>query len=71
MTRTPVASTSITEVGHDPITNTLEVKFANGGIYSYDGVTAAHYDALLKAPSLGKHFQAHIRGANFKHTRIG
>ena len=70
MTRIPVASSSISEVGHDSTTNTLEVKFANGGIYRYDGVTADHYDALLKAPSLGRHFQQHIRGANFKHTRI-
>ncbi len=70
MDRTPVKSSSILSIGHDPQTNTLEVEFANGGIYQYADVTAEHHAALLAAESLGKHFQTHIRGGKFQHSKI-
>lgn len=71
MNRTPVTSSSIAAIGHDPATNVLEVQFKNGGVYAYEGVTADHFDALMKAPSLGKHFQTHVRSGGFKHTKLG
>lgn len=57
----PVSSSSISHVGHDPQTQTLTVKFANGGLYHYDGVPASEHDALMSAPSVGKHFAERIR----------
>lgn len=71
MTRTPVTSTSIASIGHDALTHTLEVEFKNGGVYTYAGVTPQHFDDLMKAPSLGKHFQQHIRSGGFTHTKLG
>lgn len=70
LTHTPVKSSSIASVAHDPATNTLEVQFANGGRYQYEGVTADDHAALLGAASIGKHFQQHIRGGGFKHSKV-
>jgi hypothetical protein len=68
MTRTPVASRSIRSIGHEG--STLEVEFSSGAVYRYDGVTAAHVEDLLKAPSLGKHFATHIKGGGFAFTKV-
>ena len=45
MKRTSVKSSNILSVGHDPETNTLEIEFKGGGVYSYDGVSAAKHSA--------------------------
>lgn len=57
----PVTSSTISHIGHDPNLNRLTIKFHNGGTYSYDGVSADEHKALLNAPSVGKHFAAHVR----------
>jgi hypothetical protein len=57
-----VVSSNISELAHDPETNTLGVKFKNGGTYYYQGVDATKYNALLKADSIGKHLHEHIKG---------
>jgi hypothetical protein len=64
--RQPVQSTSISELGHDPHTNTLEVAFHNGRVYSFPDVNVDEYAALLSAPSIGSHFANII-----KPTRAG
>jgi hypothetical protein len=68
ITLTPVKSSQISEIGHDPATNTLAIRF-NGGkkLYHYEGFTAEDFTKFKGAPSIGKHFGAHIRG-KFKHT---
>lgn len=66
---TPVKSLQLAGIGHDPATNTLAVKFSNGGIYHYEGVTAKDYAAFLGAKSHGSHFGTAIRG-KFKHTKL-
>ena len=57
----PVESGAIAELGHDPASNTLRVKFKNGGVYEYHNVTAEKHQALMGSDSIGKHFAAHIR----------
>jgi hypothetical protein len=69
MTRTPVTSSMLKSIGHDPATNTLEVEYHDGKIYQHAGVTAAHHAALLAAPSIGAHFNTRIKG-KFAHTRL-
>ena len=64
MKRTSVKSSNILSVGHDPETNTLEIEFKGGGVYTYHDVDQAKADALLNAESVGKHFHAHIRNAH-------
>lgn len=76
MVRTPVTSSSIASVGHAD--DVLEVKFNNGKVYRYSGVSREDFDALLAAGepdedgnpgSIGRHFNDQIRGA-FEHTRV-
>lgn len=67
MERQAVESSAIASIGHDG--DTLEVEMKTGNVYRYSGVTREHYDALLGADSVGKHFGQHIRG-KFDHTRV-
>jgi len=61
MIRQPVPSSNISEAGHDPHTNTMELKFANGRVYSYDNVNADEFNAMLSAQSVGSYFSNVLR----------
>lgn len=61
MERKPVSSSNILSVGHDPATKTLEVEFRGGAVHQYNGVSAKDHQDLVNAPSIGKHFHAHVR----------
>ncbi len=61
MERKQVQSSMITSVGHDPQTNTLEVEFKNGKIYTYPA-TADEHRELMAASSIGQHFNSHFKG---------
>lgn len=65
-----VKSSQISEIGHDPETNTLAVKFAKGGLYHYDGVTAAQFDAIKSAESIGSHLDKHIKKGGHAFKKI-
>lgn len=67
---TPVTSSNIASIAHDPATSTLEVQFKNGGRYQYAGVDARTHAALMAADSIGAHFHQHIKSA-FKGTPAG
>jgi hypothetical protein len=70
MTAIPAEKNSHVEsVGHDPVTQTLRVKFKNGGAYDHAGVPAHHHSGMLAADSPGKYFHAHIRG-KYEHTKV-
>lgn len=58
-----VESSQIAEVGHDSSTETLRVKFKNGGVYDYTKVGSEVYNALMAAPSVGSYFSAVIKKA--------
>jgi len=62
-----VTSSSISRIGYED--GTLEVVFANGGHYSYEGVKPEEFEALRTAKSIGGHFAANIRG-KFPHARV-
>lgn len=57
----PVSSSNISEVGYDPETKTLRVKFKKGGMWDYFDVSAEEHEAFISAPSIGKHFLSNIR----------
>jgi hypothetical protein len=63
----PVKSSQVSAIGHDPETNTLAVQFTRGSgqIYHYPNVTPEDHQAFLNAPSIGKHFGAHIKKLPF------
>lgn len=69
MKRVPVESSNIASIGHDPATNTLEVEFKGGGVYTYHDVDADKHAALMKADSVGGHLNAHIKGGGHKFTK--
>lgn len=62
MTRQPVISSNIKSVGHDPETNTLEVEFKDGGVYSFGNVDSDKHQSMMSAQSVGSHFHKHIKG---------
>jgi hypothetical protein len=66
---TPVVSSSITHVGHDPATNTLSVRFKGGGLYHYANVSADEHAKFLAADSKGTHFRTFIRG-QYPHMKV-
>ena len=61
MRRKPVSSSMIASVGYAARTKTLEIEFLSGRVYQYLHVDRETHDALLKAPSLGTFFNAHIK----------
>jgi hypothetical protein len=66
---TPVKSSSIEAIAHDPVKRMMTVKFTNGGTYRYEGVTAAQHAQLMRADSIGTHFHKHVRG-KFKAAKV-
>jgi len=69
MEHIPVKSSYLESVAYDPVSQTLQVRFLNGGLYNYQGVEPAHYNAFISAPSLGRHLAAHIK-PYFKAERV-
>jgi hypothetical protein len=67
---TPVQSSQIAALGHDPVTNTLRVQFqGSGSTYDYAGVSAETAADFLKAESIGKFFGAQIKG-KFEYRKL-
>jgi len=72
MHRIPVSSVGITQVGfHLEADNlgTLEVKFANGGVYDFFNVPAATYNELMQAASKDDYYTVNI-GKRFPCSRV-
>ncbi len=61
---TPVKSSNIEAIHHDPVTNALTVRFRSGATHRYDDVSAEKHAALMAADSIGGHFHKHIRNAH-------
>lgn len=67
MNLTPVTSSTIEAIGHNPETQTLHIKFkpykgqSEGPTYAYNGFTPAEFERFKAAPSTGKHFHANIK----------
>jgi hypothetical protein len=69
MQTAPVDSAVIAEIGHDPVTNVLEVRFRSGRVYHYFMVPRSEYEALMSAGSIGARFNRVIR-VRYRSTRI-
>ena len=63
MKRTPVESSLVASAGYAPKTRTLEIQFHSGKIYRYYDVPEEVYTELMEADSVGRYFNAEIRGA--------
>ncbi len=60
MERIAVISTNIASVGYDADSQSLEIEFNHGGIYSYAGVPESVYEGMMSTDSKGKYFHANI-----------
>lgn len=69
MERQAVKSSSIKSIGYNEASQTLEVEFANGGVYQHSGVGPETYQTLITAPSIGKAYQQLIRGL-YPHRKV-
>ncbi len=59
-----VSSSQIKEIGHDPETGTLAVRFNTGALYHYANVDAEKFSDFKSAESIGAHFGQRIKGAH-------
>lgn len=64
-----VTSSNIESVGYEPGEQRLRIIFHRGGAYDYVGVSAQVFESLIQAPSVGKHFIAHVKDV-YPHTRV-
>lgn len=62
MEHVPVESSNVASIGYDPESQTLEVQFVNGGLYSYGGVPDGLFEQFRDSNSPGRFFQSHIKG---------
>ena len=69
MERTPVASSTIRNVGYDAGAMTLEVEFLNERVYQYFDVPQQVFDGLMTAPSVGEFFNANIKNV-YRFARV-
>ena len=70
MERTPVQSSSVSSVGYDQDSSTLEVEFLNGSVYQYFGVPESIFDGLMNAPSKGTFLDQFVKKAGYSYARI-
>lgn len=62
MERLQVTSSNIAEIGYDDSMQTLEVMFKSGLTYQYFNVPAHVFEQLRHSDSVGKYFNAQIKG---------
>lgn len=65
----PVESSNVKAVGYDPQSRVMHVQFHSGNHYSYADVPPATHEALVKADSVGKHFNQHVMG-KYQHSKV-
>lgn len=70
MRREQVSSSSITSVGYDEPSETLEVEFQNGSIYQYYNVPQSIYAEFRAASSAGQFLAYQIKNV-FPYSRVG
>lgn len=69
MTRDPVSSSNLAEVGYDPRTQTLEVRFRSGRTYQYFDVPEPVYRKLKSAGSPGGCLNREVKG-RYRYARV-
>ena len=70
MERVSVESSNLSAIGYDDESQVLEVEFRRGAVYRYFEVERVAYENLLKAESVGKAFNAIIKGGGYSYRRV-
>ena len=63
MERLPVYSSAIQSIGYDPEQQLLEIEFQRGAVYRYYDVPPEIHQALITAESIGRYYEAEVRGS--------
>lgn len=61
----------LASVGYDKAVAVLEVAFVGGGVYQYFEVPSGVYAGLMSASSHGTYFDAHVKQAGYRYTKLG
>lgn len=69
MNRIPVSSSSLSSVGYDSQSLTLEIEFRKGSVYQYFDLPENVFESLMQAPSKGKFLDVHIKHS-YRYTRL-
>jgi len=70
MNRTAVDSSQIKSIGYDEGTQMLEVEFRySGSVYTYFDVPKSVYDEMMASESVGKFFNAKVKGGGYKYAQ--
>jgi len=69
MYRTPVSSSNIRSIGHDPASSILEVEFTSGDVYQYFDVPENLYQQFLNTSSHGQFLNDIIR-YNYRYQKV-
>lgn len=56
-----LSSSNLRRCAYDIETETLQIQFQSGKVYSYQGVPASVYNGLLEATSAGQFFNSSIK----------
>jgi len=70
MDREQVESDSISSIGYEPGSETLEIEFKHGGIYRYFGVPRGDHQKLMSASSKGAAFHEIIRARSYPFSKV-
>jgi hypothetical protein len=62
-----VKSSHLAEIGHEG--TILEIRFKNGQLYRYYGVSSTVYRLVAQADSVGKAFHEHVK-ERYPHTLV-
>lgn len=69
MNHVSVESSHISTVGYDAPTRTMEIKFTNGDLHSFEDVPPEVHQRLTGADSVGTFFHKYVR-PNFKSIKV-
>ena len=64
-----VSSSNLAAVGYNEEDQSLVIQFKNGMFYEFKEVPIEVYNMMLRAPSIGKYFNAVIRN-KFAYTKL-
>ena len=65
-----VVSSNLRAIGFDPTSQTMRVEFNNGSMWDYAGVSQETFNAVLNAESVGKAYNALIKGGGYAGTKV-
>lgn len=66
--RTPVTSSNVKSVGHNPDDNTLAIEYKDGSVYHYHDVPKDVHEQLVSSKSVGGFIYSSIKGV-YKHSK--